>query len=168
MLYLSQFVFQSILFSKKKARAGDSWHPLVPSGEEELLSSRGQCSPPTSPARPPHPQTGCRQTCPAGRELGWVDRFHRPREGKKPGSRVPLTNAQPSLPVLRPTPQPVPFGGPGAPGRTERGAACKAVAGRGCSFPQGPPHPAQNPWLLQQGLPSESQARDVQSANVFS
>lgn len=128
MLYLSQFVFQSILFSKKKERAGDSWHRLVPSGEEKLLSSRGRCSPPTSPARPPHPQTGCRQPWPAGRELGWVDRFHQLREGKKPGLQVPLMNAQPSLPVPRPAPQPMPFGGPGAPGRTERGTASKAVA----------------------------------------
>lgn len=57
MLYLSQFVFQSILFSKKKEPAGDSWHPLVPHGEEgQLPQLPWPVQTPTSPARPPHPE----------------------------------------------------------------------------------------------------------------
>ena len=69
MLYLSQFVFQSILFSKKKEHAGDSWHPPVPGGEGAAVLPPVASAALTSPSLGAPPHTGL-QAAPAQEGAG--------------------------------------------------------------------------------------------------
>lgn len=99
MLYLSQFVFQSILFSKKKEHAGDSWHPPVPGGEGAVVLPPMASAALTSPspaAPPPHRAAGCPGP---RRELEPVSHFHLLWE-EKLGLLVPLQKAPPRCPFL--------------------------------------------------------------------
>lgn len=150
MLYLSQFVFQSILFSKKKEHAGDSWHPLVPSGDGGCSpASHGQCSlTPPSPASPP----------PDRLQAALPHREGAPATYTCPGP-PPESPAQCAQSFL--------FRGPSAPGRPETGWASTAGDLAGTAHSRG--HPSSEPsWLLLGELPSELQAQHFKSADLFS
>lgn len=76
MLYLSQFVFQSILFSKKKEHAGDSGHPPVPSGEGAALLPYVARAALTSPSLATPPPNRLQAAHLTGRELLPLSHFH--------------------------------------------------------------------------------------------
>lgn len=92
------------------------------------------------PARPPHPQPGCRPLGPIGRGLGLglVSRFHQLEEGKtaQVSGPPPESLAQPACST--------PCALQGTPGRTETGQASEA------GDQGGGHHGSEPPWPLLQ------------------
>lgn len=129
MLYLSQFVFQSILFSKKKEHAGDSGHPPVLSEEGAALLPHVARAALTSPSLALHPQPAA--GCPAS----WRESCYHSATQICLERELSLLVTPPENLASKPVPA---FSEASGPGQAEAGGAARQATWQGLSFPVTP------------------------------